>query len=129
VVGLMLPAAISALSNAGFLFVPTYVPGTEPPGTVVSQSPLAGTQPIQGASVQIDVVNGVGPSSVVVPDVIGSAPSQARYTLGLADLQALTDEVTSTTAPASLVVIAQSPAPGSILAQGSSVTMDVAPPS
>jgi beta-lactam-binding protein with PASTA domain len=128
VVGLTLPSAISALSNAGFWYSVTYVPGSEPAGTVVSQSPVPGTPPIQGSSVGLEVVNGLGSSSVVVPDVIGTAPSQARVTLNLADLQALTDEVTSTTAPASLVVVAQSPPPGSIVAQGSPVTIDVAPP-
>jgi hypothetical protein len=86
-VGLSFPHAISALSNAGLIYGVTYVESSEPAGTVVSQSYLPGTRLLQGVLVSLEVVSGVGSGSVMVPDVIGTAPPQAQIALNLVTSQ------------------------------------------
>jgi beta-lactam-binding protein with PASTA domain len=55
VIGLNQAAAESRLRAAGFNVVVKEGSSTQPPGTVISQSPAAGTQAYQGTSVTITV--------------------------------------------------------------------------
>jgi serine/threonine-protein kinase len=58
---------------------PTQVNSDQPQGTIVAQSPAAGTPVKQGQTVDVSVSN--GPPMVSVPDVQGQSCQQAQQTL------------------------------------------------
>lgn len=82
-------------------------------GTVLGQSPAAGTALLQGETVDLTV--SLGPAPAVVPNVVGSARTAALTTLSGGGFTATVTQVLSDTVPAG-TVIAQSPAPGTFVA-------------
>jgi beta-lactam-binding protein with PASTA domain len=116
-------AARAKIVNAGLNpVVKTGTTSTVPPGTVVRQSPAAGT-PLNPGS---DVTVYISPGGITVRDVIGDPAATARRIL-----QGQGFTVTQVTrhhasAPAG-TVYAQHPAGGTLLAPGSTVTIYVQP--
>ena len=84
-----------------------------PAGTILGQSPAAGTALLQGETVDLTV--SLGPAPAVVPNVVGSARTAALTTLAGGGFTATVTQVFSNTIPAGMVV-AQSPAPGTFVA-------------
>src|SRR4029079_2989125 len=123
VVGLTQTAATTAITNAGLVVgtVTTATSTTVPAGSVISQSPLSGTQVNVGSAVSLVVSSGL--PQVAVPRVVGltqTAATTAITTAGLVVGPVTT--ATSTTVPAGSVV-SQSPVSGTQVNVGSAVAL------
>ena len=97
-----------------------------PAGTVITQDPTAGTKVAEGSLVALTVSSGASPSppsSVDIPDVVGSTQAEAVQTLGEAGFVVVIAQEASPT-PAGEVV-SQSPTGGVIAKSGSTVTISV----
>lgn len=126
VIGLSRELALNALEQAGFdAGEVTERPSNEPLGAVIDSRPRPGTQaPIPSA---VALVLSAGPTTVVVPDVVGRSLADARLLLrqvglSVGDVQWGLGAV----ADASAAVVAQSPPPGAQAASGSRVNLSVA---
>ena len=84
-----------------------------PAGTVLGQSPAAGTALLQGEVVDLTV--SLGPASAVVPNVVGSTRTAALTALSGGGFTAAVTQVFSDAVPAG-TVMAQSPAAGTFVA-------------
>jgi beta-lactam-binding protein with PASTA domain len=97
------------------------VPSKEAPGTVVGQNPPAGKVAKPGSTVILDVAK--GKAATAVPDVSGQDQQSAASTLQQAGLNARIVQVPSTQPKGT--VVAQRPAAGQKVAQGSDVRLNV----
>jgi len=122
VVGLPVDQAFVRLQTAGFKGDTTKVTSTRPPNTVLSQSPVAGTQTQKGSVVQLRISKGNG-QQATVPRVVGLTEPIATAKLGAAGLKARVTRVASTK-PKGLVVT-QDPAQATQAARGSVVALAV----
>jgi eukaryotic-like serine/threonine-protein kinase len=96
---------------------------SQPPGTVLSQSPATGTSVHAGDKVNLTVAR--APKEVAVPDVEGQREASAVATLEKAGFASTTVfEAVSEPAKAG-VVLKQSPAAGAKARKGATVTIDV----
>jgi eukaryotic-like serine/threonine-protein kinase len=95
---------------------------TVPEGTVISQSPKAGSDAKKGARVGIVVSS--GPGSLALPDVVGQQGTQATATLQAAGLHPTTQSQASTKVKQG-IVISTDPTAGTELQEGSPVTVVV----
>jgi serine/threonine-protein kinase len=96
----------------------------KPEGTVVGQSPSAGTRLRKGQAVTLEV--STGPAEVTVPDVTGLDEQSARAQLEAAGFSVqVTDEVTTDPDQDGLV-ISQAPAGGAKGEKAGTVTLTVA---
>jgi serine/threonine-protein kinase len=123
--GELLAAAEATLSNAGLALgtVTPRVSSTEPPETVLSQSPAKGTSVHTGDKVDLTVAQ--APKEVAVPDVVGQSEALAAAALGQAGFTPKAVSAT-TTEPAQVgVVLRQSPAAGANARKGATVTIAV----
>jgi beta-lactam-binding protein with PASTA domain len=122
VTGLAAADAVKALQARGLTPTLKQVASTAVPGTVLAQSPQAGKRAKRGAPVVLQVAK--GRAAVSVPDVTGQSQQQAASALQQAGLKATVAKVPSTQ-PAGTVV-AQNPAAGQKVSQGSGVRLNVA---
>ena len=122
VVGLPVDQAFVRLQTAGFKGDTTKVTSTRPPDTVLSQSPVAGTQRQKGSVVQLRISKGNG-QQATVPRVVGLTEPIATANLGAAGFKTRVTHVTSTK-PKGLVVT-QDPAQATKAARGSVVALGV----
>jgi beta-lactam-binding protein with PASTA domain len=97
------------------------VPSKEAPGTVVAQRPAPGKVAKPGSTVVLEVAK--GKAATPVPDVTGQDQQSAVATLQQAGLNARIVEVPSTQPKGT--VLAQRPAAGQKVAQGSDVRLNV----
>jgi beta-lactam-binding protein with PASTA domain len=125
VVGLTQAAAMSALTGAGLIVgtVSTASSGTVPSGSVISESPLAGTSVATGSAVSLTVSTGAVPVSV--PNVVGLTQAAATSALTGAGLIVGTVSTTSSGTVPSGSVISENPVAGTSVATGSSVSLSV----
>jgi len=93
-----------------------------PKGLVISQDPVAGVLVKQDRTVTLTVSQ--GPEMVQVPDLTGMTATDANSALEQAGLQMVTVNQTSATVPQGQVM-GQTPSPGSSVAKGDHVTVDV----
>src|SRR6185503_5453946 len=126
VIGMSRELALNAIEQAGFdVGEVTERPSNEPRGAVIDSRPRPGTQaPIPTA---IALVLSAGPTTVVVPDVVGRSLADARLLLrqvglSIGDVQWGLGAV----ADASAAVVSQSPPAGAQAASGSRVNVSVA---
>jgi len=126
VIGMSRELALNAIEQAGFdAGEVTERPSNEPRGAVIDSRPRPGTQaPIPTA---IALVLSAGPTTVVVPDVVGRSLADARLLLrqvglSVGDVQWGLGAV----ADASAAVVSQSPPAGAQAASGSRVNVSVA---
>jgi beta-lactam-binding protein with PASTA domain len=98
------------------------VASTEPPGTVVGQTPPAGKRAVPGSTVVLQVAK--GKATVAVPDLHGQTSQAAQSALSSAGLKANVVQVPSSQQQGT--VVAQRPAAGTKVAQGASVRLNVA---
>jgi serine/threonine-protein kinase len=127
-VGMTEQGAAKALDQAGLKIgkVVSVQSDKGPAGTVIAQDPAAGTEVAEGGLVALTVSSGASPSppsSVDIPDVVGSTQAEAVQTLGEAGFVVVIAQETSPT-PAGEVV-SQSPTGGVIAKSGSTVTISV----
>jgi beta-lactam-binding protein with PASTA domain len=123
VVGLTQAAATTAITNAGLVLgtVTTASSSTVPAGSVISESPIAGTMVAPGSSVNLVV--STGPAKVAVPNVVGL--TQAAATTAITNAGLVLGTVTtasSSTVPAGSV-ISESPIAGTQVSVGSAVNL------
>jgi hypothetical protein len=127
VVGLTQAAASTAITNAGLMVgaITTEVSTTVPPGSVISQTPAAGTQVASSTAVALVVAVAPPTVSVVVPNVVGLTQSAATTLITSAGLTAGTvSSAPSTTVPSGSV-ISQTPIAGATLSAGGAVNLVV----
>src|SRR4029077_5043175 len=126
VVGLTQAAATSAITGANLTVgtIRTASSTTVPSGSVISQTPVAGTQVNVGSAVALVVSTGI--PQVTVPNVVGLTEAAATSALGGAGLSLGEGSSTapSTTVPAGSV-ISQSPVAGSRVNAGTVVSLVV----
>jgi serine/threonine-protein kinase len=97
---------------------------TIPKGRVSSQLPLAASKVISGSSITLTESSGPGNTSVPI-NLVGLSLADARNALSAAGLTvALTTSTDSNQAPGT--VLGVDPSPGSILAAGTGVTLQIA---
>jgi eukaryotic-like serine/threonine-protein kinase len=117
-------SATATLSAAGLKVTSVKREVAEPPpGTVISQSPAAGTQVKAGSMVTIVVAQAL--AKTAVPNVVGQSEVNAISALKAAGFE--TEVVTRTVSDEAKVgtVIQQSPAAGHKLAKGQTVTIAI----
>ncbi len=127
VVGFPLPEAEATLAAVGLQaasLAPT--PSTQPRGTVLGQSPAAGSRVDEGSPVDLTVAAAIPePERVAVPTLVGLALEEAEGRLLGVELMPGIVELVPAQASAGMVV-GQWPSPGIELAVGGSVRLDVA---
>jgi beta-lactam-binding protein with PASTA domain len=119
--GLAAADAVKALQARGLTVKLQQVASTQPPGTVLAQSPKPGKRARHGTQVVLQVSK--AKASVSVPSVTGQSAQQASTALQQAGLRATVANVPSSQSKGT--VVAQHPAPGAKVAQGSSVRLNV----
>lgn len=113
VTGLRASSATALLNSAGLGYVLRYAASNHVPGTVLQQSPSAGSVLRESSKISLIVSGTQNATSVSVPDVLGQSQAQAQATLTAAGLDVtIRGPAPSATVPIG-VVFAQSPAAGS----------------
>ncbi|MGH2661923.1 MAG: transglycosylase domain-containing protein [Actinomycetota bacterium] len=125
VVGATEKDAVDALVDANFTPIVTSVPGVEPAGTVVSQSPGGGATVTAGSRVTISVSDGKV-AEAQVPNVVGLDRTTAAGTLRQAGFRVNVDIAITDQQQFDGIVTAQTPEPGTSVAEGATVTIAVA---
>ena len=116
--------AKSDLEHAGFqVSTTTQTSSTATPGNVIDQSPAGGTQAAPGTTVTIVVAQ--APTTASVPSVKGQSASAATSALKSAGFKVVQQAKTVKRQDQNGIVVAQSPAGGSTVKKGSTVTITV----
>ncbi len=122
VIGMSREQALNALEVAGFdAGEVTVRASNEPLGAVIDAKPRPGMQAPLPSSVALVV--SAGPTTVIVPDVVGRPVSDATQLLRQVGLAV--GEMTGAISDASAVVVSQSPAAGTQTTAGSRVSISV----
>ena len=100
------------------------VESEKPEGTVVGQSPSAGTRLRKGQAVALEV--STGPAEVTIPDVIGLDEQSARAQLEAAGFSVQVTEEVTTDPTQDGMVINQAPAGGSKGEKAGTITLTIA---
>jgi len=122
--GLTLASARSRLQALGMRATVTKATSSQPAGTVVGQSPGAGTEVRAGATVRLRVSS--GPTTVTVPDVTGLDESSARARLRSLGLTVETVEEPTSDPGEDGLVVAQDPPAGTEAGDGTTVVLTIA---
>jgi len=127
VVGFTLSEAEAALAAVGLRAASlAATPSSQPEGTVLGQSPAAGSQVAEGRPIDLTVAAAIPePERVTVPTLVGLALEEAEGRLLGVELTPGIVELVPAQASAGMVV-GQWPASGTELALGGSVRLDVA---
>jgi eukaryotic-like serine/threonine-protein kinase len=124
VVGLTEQEAQQTLGNQGFQLTSTEQGSdTVDPGTVLSQSPAAGTEAAPGSTVAIVVARAI--PTVIVPDLLGTSDTEAGDTLTAAGLEPRTSFQDVTDPNEDGIVLDQKPASGTEVKEGAPVRIFV----
>lgn len=122
VVGKKLGRAEKILANANFTAEGDRVNSTEPAGTVVGQSPGAGSRVEAGSLVTLEVSNGIAPK-VRVPRVVGLSVTDARKRLEDAGLTVVVERESTSEKSRDGTVFQQAPNGGARIKEGSRVVI------
>jgi len=122
--GLTVASARSRLQALGLRSTITKVASSQPAGTVIGQSPGAGTEVRAGATVRLRVSS--GPTTVTVPDVTGIDESSARARLRALGLTVETVEEPTSDPGEDGLVVAQDPPAGTEADDGTTVVLTIA---
>lgn len=120
-VGLTEAAGRDRLVAAGFKVTQALVFSDQKAGSIIAQSPQAGSKAAKGATVRINVSK--GSATVIVPNVVGSSVGDAQTTLAKAGLKGVVQLHVPSAQPSGTVV-AQNPAGGQAK-RGSEVRLNV----
>lgn len=121
VVGESQSNAVATLTNDGLKYTTSKKTSNESSGTVLSESPAAGTTVKKGDTIALVVSS--GPQKVSVPNVVGSSVAKAESTLIGAGFQVSTNYVNNSAKVGT--VISQTPTANSSADKGSTVSIDV----
>lgn len=124
-VGQTLNAAKQQLSAVGLDFSSSEESSSRPAGEVLTQSPDAGSSVDPGSSVTLTVSSGPEETKVPVPSMVGLSQSDAQSQLAAAGLVPSIQTESTSIQPQDGRVIAQSPDPGTQVADGSTVVLTV----
>ena len=124
VVGLSAAAARRELQAVGLRVSTVTVVSQEPAGTVIRQSPGAGAELREGATVKLTV--SAGPAKVEIPDVTGLDEASARLELEQAGFRVHVVDESTTDPDQDGIVLRQTPLGGSSASEGATVTITVA---
>jgi beta-lactam-binding protein with PASTA domain len=106
-------AASQALIGANLLATISYVPGTDPLGTVISQAPAAGGTAKARSHVTVNASSGPNAKEqATVPDAVGQELQQAVSTMNGAGLRLIFVKVPVTTRASVGKVVEQTPLAG-----------------
>ncbi len=124
-VGQSRAAAEGSLANAKLAVgtVTQQATSEQTPGTVLEQSPTAGSSLPGGGKVNLTVAQ--APSEVPVPDVVGQNETQASAALGRAGFTPQASTQTTTEASQVGLVLGQKPAAGHKARKGATVTIAI----
>jgi eukaryotic-like serine/threonine-protein kinase len=137
VIGMTVGEATDRLTRAGFRTRVARVPGNDPEGTVVGQSPASGARVLRGEVVRINVSRGptqttttvqtttTTPARSTVPNTVGQDEATASSTLEGAGFRVRVLERTVPDAADDGIVIRQAPSGGTAAARGTTVTITV----
>jgi serine/threonine-protein kinase len=128
VIGDTASAARAALTAAGFAVQSMTVTSKQSAGTVISESPQAGTQAAPGSLVTIEIAKAPPPpppTTTKVPTVTGDTAAAAKSALRTAGFTVSVITQTVTSKSQDRTVISQSPSGGSKAQRGSTVTIVV----
>jgi len=119
VVGQTQAAATSAITGAGLVLgtVTSASSNTVPVGSVISESPSAGTSVSGGSAVNLVISTGV-----TVPNVVGQTQAAATSAITGVGLTVTTSSASSSTVPVGSV-ISESPSAGTSVSSGSAVSL------
>jgi beta-lactam-binding protein with PASTA domain/predicted Ser/Thr protein kinase len=124
VVGLTKTEAQQTLGNQGFQFTSSEQGSdTVDPGTVLSQSPTAGSKAAPGSTVAIVVARAI--PTVIVPDLLGQGAQEASDTLTAAGLEPRTSFQDTTDPNEDGIVLDQTPTSGTQVKDGAPVRIFV----
>jgi beta-lactam-binding protein with PASTA domain len=105
--------AVQQLDRAGFKASIAYVPGTQPLGTVVAQTPAGGASAKTGSQVTVNVSSGPNQNpDQTVPNVVGQRIPQGLQTLHSAGLRLILLRARVSDRSQAGVIVAQTPLPG-----------------
>lgn len=121
VVGESVGNAEATLTNDGLKYTTSKKTSNESSGTVLSESPSAGTSVKKGDTVSLVVSS--GPQKATVPNVVGSSVAKAESALISAGFQVSTNYVNNSAKVGT--VISQTPAANASADKGSTVSIDV----
>lgn len=125
VIGMSRELALNALETAGFdVGEVTERPSNDPRGAVIDSRPRPGTQAPMPSAVAL--VLSAGPTTVIVPDLVGRPLTDARLLLRQVGL--VSGDVTytgSAMTDAAAIIVSQSPPAGAQSASGSRVMLTV----
>jgi beta-lactam-binding protein with PASTA domain len=108
-----LRSALQQLDQAGLKASIAYVPGTQPLGTVVAQTPAESASAKTGSQVTVNVSSGPNQKpDQSVPDVVGQRIPQALSTLHESGLRLILLRARVTDRSQAGVIVAQTPLPG-----------------
>ncbi len=118
--------AKSTLENKGFTVDTSRQPSSAvPAGSVIRQNPTGGSSEPSGSIVTIVVATTPPPTTVGVPDVSGQSEAAATNTLTSAGLQITVQTQSTNQQSKDGTVLSQSPAAGTSVKKGSTVTVVV----
>jgi len=125
VVGQSRTGAESALTNAKLAVgeITKETSTEQSPGTVLEQSPAAGSSLPVGGKVNLTVAQ--APTEVAIPNVVGQNEAQAAAALGRAGFTPQASTQTTTEASQVGIVLKQSPAAGHKARKGATVTIAI----
>jgi beta-lactam-binding protein with PASTA domain/predicted Ser/Thr protein kinase len=124
VVGEQLDTARTVLQNAGFQVSVVRESSSKPANTVFAQNPVGDTKADQGSTVQLTVSTGPPkPGPVSVPNLVGEPLAQAQQDVAKVGLKSRV--LTQPSSQPSGTVFNQTPAAGSSVPSGSTVTLTV----
>ena len=108
-----LQPVLQQLDQAGFHASIAYVPGTQPLGTVIAQSPAGSASAKTGSQVTVNVSSGPGGNpEETVPNVVGRRIPQALDALHAAGLRLVLLNARVSDRSEAGVIVAQTPLPG-----------------
>ena len=127
VVGQTQSAAVAAIQAAGLTAgtVTTASSSTVAAGSVISESPVAGTQAKAASAVTLVVSTGAAGAKVAVPNVVGQTQAAASSSIQSAGLVVGTVTTASSSTVAAGSVISENPVAGTQVNAGSSVSLVV----
>lgn len=120
-VGLTDASGRARLVAAGFKVTEARVFSRQPPGSVIAQTPAAGSKVGKNTTVHLKVSKGTG--LVIVPDVVGDTVGNAETLLAKAGLKGVV-QLRVPSAQTAGTVVAQNP-PGGQARRGSAVNLNV----
>jgi len=123
VVGQNVDSASSALQGAGFAVATKQVDDNSPKGTVVRQSPAAGTSQVPGTTITLSVSR--GPKTSTVPDVTSQDQASAQAVLRAAGFKVHIENQDVTDPSQDGVVLSQNPEGNTQAPPGTVVTIEV----